>query len=251
MRKLLLVLALLVGLSGSAEAAVAYSTSSSAKDVSGTVNTLTLATQNCSGANTACYWTLEWRDPTDSITFTSVTHSGSSMTTLTSRSCRNTGSGGCLVTGYTCNGGGSGNMVATISANANIFFSNIVLTGVDCAGTPVGTTVKSDSAGGTATTVTTNVTTTAGGMAVDSLMIRDEGTTNVPTAGQTQRTTQSDAGSMGMFTSTKPHTATSTGWTWTAEGSLEYVHSVTPFNASGGGGATRPKLLLPSIIVGD
>lgn len=243
-RRLLLTLGLLACLAAPAAGQVAYSTSGSGKNVSGAVSTITIASVDCSGANVACYWTLEWRDPADNITFTSVTHPSSSSTTLTSRTCRVAGNSGCMVTGYICNGGGSGNLVGTISANANLFFSYIKLTGVDCAGTPVGTTTLSESSGGTATTVTTNVTTTANGMAVDSLMIRDEGTTNIPTVGQTQRTTQSDAGSMGLFTSTKPDTATSLGWTWTVEGSLNYVHSVTPFNAAAAGGGSIDRGLL-------
>lgn len=223
-----------------AAAQVTYSTSVSAKDASGANAFVDSGAIDCSGATTACYVVFNWRR---SVTqdFTSITHTGSSVTTLTSQTCR-TATGGCLVTAYICNGGGSGNVRGTVNAATTVFISVIKLTGVDCAGTPVGTTAVSDSTGGTATSVTTNVTTSANGMAADGLMIRDSAAAT-PNAGQTQRQTQTDAGSMGLWSSTKPHTATSLGWDWTAGGSLEYVHSVTPFNASGGGGgATVPKL---------
>lgn len=229
--RLALVVGLALVIAAPAAAQVARVTEGSAKDVSGASTTVTVPTVDCSGANTACKVVLAWRD-TGSITFVSFTHAGSSFTTLTTSTCFG---GGCLRTAYICNGGGSGNLTATVSAAANTFLGYQKLSGVDCAGTPVGTTTTSNSSGGSATSVTTAVTTTANGMAVDALYIRDEGSTNVPTAGQTQRFTQSDAGSMGLFSSTKPHTATSLGWTWTADGALQYVHDVTPFNAAAGG----------------
>jgi len=240
MRRALTLILVVLLTAGQAWADVAYVTSNSAKDVSGASTTVTIASVDCSGANTACKVDFAWRQNAGQ-TFTSITHPSSSVTTLTSSNCQN---GGCFVSAYICNGGGSGNLVATVSAAANTFIAYTQVSGVDCAGTPVGTTVVSDSSGGAGTTVTTNVTTTAGGMALDGHYLRDDGANNVPTAGQTQRQTQSDAGSMGLFTSTKPHTATSLGWTWTVDGSLHYVHSVTPFNAASAGGPPKQMMTL-------
>lgn len=230
MRRCLLVL-LLLSVATPVAAQVAFVTAVSAKDAIGASATLTIGSIDCSGANTACHVTFIWRQDLGQ-TFVGFAHSGSSFTNLTTTTCQG---GFCMVTAYICNGGGTGNLTAQISLLGNTTFGGVTkLSGVDCAGTPVGTTTLSTSSGGAGTSVTTNVTTAANGMAVDGTYIRDS-VAATPNGGQTQRYTQTDAGSVGLWGSTKPHTATSLGWSWT--GSLDYIQSVTPFNASGGGAA--------------
>ena len=234
MRRLLAVLFVLA-CAAPAAAQVAYVSEVHNKDALGASATLTIGTIDCSGANTACFVAFAWRRDGSNQDFVTFAHTGSTFTSLTSQNCQG---GGCLVTSYICNGGGSGALTGQITAAGNTIFGIVIkLSGVDCAGTPVGTTTGTDSGTtGTATTVTTSVTTIANGMAVDAIYLRDEGSSNTPSAGQTQRSTTSDPGSMGLFSSTKPHTATSLGWTWTTDGSLNYIHSITPFRPSGGGG---------------
>lgn len=231
-----------------AAAQVTYGTEVHNKDALGASATLAIGTIDCSGANTACISALAWRQDAGQ-TFTNFTHTGSTFTSLVSTNCQG---GGCFVMQATCNGGGSGTFNGTISAAGNTIFGGVTkVTGVDCAGTPFGTPVCTDSSGGAATTTTTSVTTTANGMAVDAIYLRDEGSSNTPGAGQTQRWTTSDPGSMGLFGSTKPHTATSLSWTWTTDGSLNFVHCVVPVNAAGGGGGGGSPHRMTTLGVGE
>ena len=246
----LLVLAIGLLLADRCGADVAYVASYSNKDVTGSATTVTISNVNC-GAGALCKFTLVWR-ANSGQTASTPTYGGSStgITLIvptvpmggSSAGCGDAGVNiGCVRTWYACGLTGTQNVVFTVSAAAQTLAAVDVYTGVDCAGTPIGTAQQSDSeADGASQTNAgpTSVTTGAGGMAADSLFVLDDvAPTMVIGSGQTQRSYQGDVGSFSMWTSDEP-ASTGMSWDWSPE-ILAYVHIVTPINAgssSGGGG---------------
>lgn len=210
--------------------AVAFSSSSSGKDETGTNNTATAAAVNGNVTNPCVIAVVTYRNNA-SQTITGVTHDGNAMTQIGSTVSSGGGSVGMF---YRVGTTTTGNVVATLSANTlGIHCMALVFSGVNQAG-PIGTAATSN-AGGTDVELTSTaaVSSAADGMCVDGLFCRAAATAITANGGQTEQEAESTAGSIFGRASYEAGAASVTmGWTWT--GATRYGHIVAPLVAAGG-----------------
>ena len=220
--------------------AVAFESSSSGKDETGTSDNASAASVNGNVTNPIVIAFVGYRNNA-SQTVNGVTHNGGAMTAIGSLV---SSGGGSIAAYYRVGTSTTGNVVATLSAAApQIHVLALVFSGVD-QGTPIGTHATSNSGGvDVTTTSTSSVTSAADGMCVDGLLCRAAATLITPDEGQTEREAESTAASIFSRASTEAGAASVTmGWTWT--GATRYGHIVVPLLAAAAAGASAKRNLL-------
>jgi len=218
--------------------AVAFESSSSGKDETGTSNTATAASVNGNVANPCVIAFVAYRNNA-SQTVSSVTHDGNAMTAIGSL----VSSGGGSIAAYRRVGTSTtGNVVATLSAAApQIHVLALVFSGVDQA-TPAGTESTSNSGGvDVAETTTAAVSSSATGLCVDGLFCRAAASAiTADSPDQTEREAESSAASVFSRASTEAGAASVTmHWSWT--GNTRYGHIVIPLIAAAAAGGTAKR----------
>jgi hypothetical protein len=213
--------------------AVAFSTSSSGKDETGTNNTATAPSVNGNVTNPCVIAVVTYRNNAGQ-TITGVTHDGNAMTQIGSTVSSGGGSVGMF---YRVGTSTTGSVIATLSANTlGIHCMALVFSGVNQA-SPIGTEATSNSGGSDVTTTSTAAVTSAvDGMCVDGVFCRAAATLITADGGQTEQEAESTAGSVFGRASYEAGAASVTmGWTWT--GATRYGHIVAPLQAAAGGSA--------------
>lgn len=220
--------------------AVAFSSSSSGKDETGTSATATAASVNGNVTNPCVIAFVAYRNNA-SQTVSGVTHDGNAMTAIGSL----VSSGGGSIAVYRRVGTTTtGNVVATLSAAApQIHVLALVFSGVDQT-TPVGTHSTSNNGGADATeTGSAAVTSAADGMCVDGLFCRAGASALTPDGEQTQQEAEDSAASIFSRASTEAGAASVTmHWSWT--GAARFGHIVVPLNAVAAAGSILRQMMM-------
>lgn len=210
--------------------AVAFESSASGKDETGSSATATASSVNGNVTNPIVIAFVAYRNNA-SQTVNGLTHDGNAMTAIGSLV---SSGGGSIAAYYRVGTTTTGNVVATLSATApQIHVLAHVFSGVNQA-SPIGTHGTSNSGGVDVTTTSTSaVTSAADGLCIDGLICRAAATLITPDSGQTARESQSTAASIFSRSSTEPGAASVTmGWTWT--GATRFGHIVIPIQAASG-----------------
>ena len=212
MRRLIIALLLALMLPGQGWADVAWV--SNIDNNAGAVTTLTLANVVGSGGNAviACF---TWRKSASQV-MTGVTYGGAAMTQISSEVSIG---GGALACWRYWSPSGTADVVGTWNAApGSVQGTALVFSGVDVAGTPLGTVDTDICASIPCTAITSSVSLGSGGMGVDVIFVRGSASraSIATTGGNTQRSTRDAASSLYHRTSTEAVGGDGTmSWSWT------------------------------------
>lgn len=241
-----LILAILAGvlwLASPVQAAVAYTASASAQDITGLVTTLTVGSVACTGSDPLCIVYASWRDNGETVSGVQCNSGGVTLTRVPNFPKAAIASGVAIDAFYTHTTFTATCVITWGSAPFRVYGSTLAFTGAHQTVEFDDDDRQDNNAGLTGTTDLT-LTTQADGMVVDCVHIRaDENL--VADGSQTERTQQNGLAldTHGTSTLAASGTSTTVGWTWTTGANFQHA-AIAIAPSAGAAPSLRPLMLL-------
>ncbi len=220
--------------------AVAYVSRVESKDESGAATGLTLSSVLGTGGNLITV-DVHWRNSA-SQTLTGITFNGASIIANEIGSQVNQ-SGGSQRSFYVFGSLADANVVITMSAAVPTILAAAHVYSGTHATVPIGNVQTSNNVG-EATTTAANTGADDDDLIHDSISIRATPTAITAGADQTQRASQSTAGTLHFRTSTQPGNASDDTMSWTWTGSQNWTHKAYVIETASAGAAYTPRSML-------